>query len=54
MEDNQVLNEAPNRNFSLDSFTEASKKMVATNDTAYSGIYNDPLHRRSMKKTYSV
>ena len=53
MEDNQVLNEAPSRNFSLDSFSKASKKMVATNDNAYSSIYQDPLRSRCLKREYT-
>lgn len=37
---------APARNFSLSSFARAKSKMIATNDAAYSGVWDNAFSRR--------
>lgn len=42
----EEMSTAPARNFSLTSFAQAKQRMIATNDAAYSGVWETPLSRR--------
>ena len=54
MEENKTMEHTGLHNFSLDSFSRAKQKMIATNDNAYSNKWDISRSRLAQIRNYSL